>query len=99
MAKNLNSPYEMRRTSTWLKIKRRRCIDVEILSHEIGSTKGTFIIKMPSGVEARVSGTSEDIVKFYNEHKPKKMEINYMYLTPSGFPFQPTFSKFIGDVI
>ena len=98
MAKDLNGfYYRGKRTKDWGKIKRRLCIDVEIVGHENGSTKGTFIIRMPSGVEARLSGTSEAIVKYWYENKPKKCEISYMFLTGSGKPFQPVFNKFVEE--
>ena len=96
MVKRLNGLYHKgRRTRDWGKIKRRLCVDVEILRHEAGNTKGTFIIKSPEGVECRVSGTSKDIVDYYYKHKPKKMEISYMFKTAKGLYFQPVFNKWV----
>jgi ATP-dependent DNA ligase len=97
MLKDKESAYFLGRSNAWIKVKKKSCCDVEILGHEKGSTKGTFIIKMPSGVEGRVSGTSVDIVEYYYKNKPKKMEISYMYLTSEGRAFQPVFCKFCGE--
>jgi len=96
IAKKLSSKYEYKRSSSWNKIKLKNCIDVDIIGHEAGKGHGTFIIKLPNGVEARLSGTSMGIVSQYKNGKTK-CEINYMYFTNSGIPFQPTFNKFIGD--
>lgn len=98
MVKDMKGQYHRgKRTRDWGKIKRKLCVDVEIVGHEKGSTKGTFIIRMPNGVEARLSGTSEDIVDYWYEHQPKKCEISYMFLTGEGKPFQPVFNKFVEE--
>lgn len=98
IAKRLMSKYHCgKRSPEWVKIKRKLCADVEIIGHEEGSTKGTFICKTDKGVPVRVSGTSVDIVNFWKQNKPKKMEVSYMYETPKGLYFQPVFEKFIED--
>lgn len=96
MAKYLNGNYNSgKRSRNWLKVKRKVCLDVDIIGHETGSTKGTFLCKTDKGVDIRVSGTSLDIVGYWREHKPKKMEISCMNITESGKPFQPVFEKFV----
>lgn len=87
--------YKGKRTDAWRKIKRKECMDIQIIGWENGSTKGTFICKTKDGVECRVSGTSVDIVNYWKANKPWGMEISYMFLTESGKPFQPVFNKFV----
>ncbi len=87
--------YKGLRRDAWTKLKRKENCDVEILRHEEGSTKGVFIVEMPTGVKAKVSGTSVDIVDYWKKNKPKYMEISYMFITKEGKPFQPVFEKFV----
>ena len=93
IAKNLSSRYEDKRSNNWLKIKLKNCMDVEVIGYEAGKGHGTFLIRMPSGVTGRLSGTSLGIVNYWKQNKPAKCEINYMFLTKEGLAFQPTFSK------
>jgi hypothetical protein len=71
------------------------CADVEIIGHEDGESKGTFLCRTEAGKDCRVSGTSMGIVNQWRKEKPKKMEISFMYWTDDGKPFQPVFEKFI----
>lgn len=97
VAKKMMSKYYCgKRSLDWVKIKRKFCVDVKIIGHEAGSTKGTFLCETEKGIPIRVSGTSVDIVNFWKQNKPEKMEINYMYKTNTGKLFQPVFVKFVG---
>lgn len=96
MVKNLGMKYEAgKRSWAWVKVKRKLCADVEILGHEEGKNKGTFLCRTKKGTDIRVSGNSMATLDYYNKHEPKEMEVNYMYETADGKYFQPTFSKFI----
>lgn len=94
MLKLKNSVYVFGRSNAWVKVKNRDNIDVPILRHEPGKLAGTFIVRMPSGVEARVGGKDVYCVEQYKKHKYKMMEMSFLYLTADGFPFQPVLEKF-----
>jgi ATP-dependent DNA ligase len=63
-----------------------------IVGHVPGSTKGSFIIER-KGVTSKVSGTSEAFVEKYKAlltaGKAPYAEIEYLFLTDNGVPFQP----------
>jgi ATP-dependent DNA ligase len=63
-----------------------------IVGYEPGSTKGAFIIER-KGVTSKVSGTSVALVEKYKallaDGKAPYAEIEYLFLTDYGKPFQP----------
>lgn len=88
--------HHRRRTKDWIKIKRHSNEDAEIIGHEAGSTKGTFLIKFDDGVEQRLSGTSVGIVNDWKTNNYKRCEVAYLYKTKDNRRFQPRFVKFVG---
>lgn len=65
---------------------------VAIVGHEVGKLHGTFLIDF-KGVVGRVSATSMEHYDKYNSflagNKSPYAEIEYLFSTPQGLPFQP----------
>ena len=73
----------------WVKYKLLKEEKIEIVAHEIGKDKGTFILKNGS----KVSGTSIQYVEQYLDIKSRgnkaEAEIEYPFKTKEGKLFQP----------
>ena len=65
---------------------------VAIIGHEAGKLHGTFLIDF-HGVPGRVSATSTGLyqkyLNFLAQNKAPYAEIEYLFITDSGVPFQP----------
>jgi ATP-dependent DNA ligase len=81
--KNKNNGYK------WKNYKEAK---VAIVGHEVGKLHGTFLIDF-KGQIGRVSATSVDFWNKYNSFLAKNIipyaEIEYLFITPQGLPFQP----------
>jgi len=79
----------LRNNSEWLKCKILKEEKIEIVGHEAGSTKGTFILKDGN----RVSGTSEQFVLQFldikKQGKTPMLEVEYAFRTDTNKMFQP----------
>jgi hypothetical protein len=79
----------IRDSHNWFKVKLKKEVKEEIVSHEVGSVKGVFVLKSGN----RVSGTSVDYVKRFYEIKASGkipiMEVEYQFLTNTKHYFQP----------
>ena len=85
----------IRNESSWLKCKLLNEEKIEIVAHEVGKDKGTFILDNGS----RVSGTSIQYVEQYvgiKERGNKAIaEIEYPFLTSEGKMFQPRLRQIV----
>ena len=83
----------LRNENNWLKCKLLKEEKIEIVAHEVGKVKGTFILKDGN----RVSGTSEQFVIQYldikNKGKIPMMEVEFPFRTKEGKMFQPRCRK------
>lgn len=93
IAKKLNSHYINKRSDKWIKLKRRRTIDTDIIDHEKGKDTGTFIIHY-KGKELRVNCPSEHYLKKYR-NGDVCVEVSYQRETKNGKLFHPVIEKFI----
>jgi len=79
----------IRNEREWIKVKALQNTKIEIVSHETGKDKGCFILSNGN----RVSGTSKELVRQFNEIKKRGnkaiAEISYPFITPTGHYFQP----------
>lgn len=79
----------LRNNSEWLKCKILKEEKVEIVAHEEGKDKGTFILKDGN----RVSGTSQQFVLQYLDIKQRgktpMLEVEYAFRTETNKMFQP----------
>jgi len=79
----------IRDNNNWIKVKLLKEIKLEIVEHETGKDKGTFILKNGS----RISGTSQQLVIQYTGIKKRGKkpigEIEYAFETKEGKLFQP----------
>lgn len=79
----------IRDNHTWFKVKKLNEDKIEIVEHEAGKDKGTFILKNGS----RISGTSQQFVMKYLGIKKREQkaiaEIEYPFKTKEGKYFQP----------
>jgi len=79
----------------WLKWKMLKEDKIEIVFHEVGKDKGTFILKNGS----RLSGTSVQYVEQYVDIKKRGnkpiAEIEYPFLTKDGKYFQPRLRQIV----
>lgn len=75
------------------KVKRLQEGKYPVVGFEQGALKGAFVIMMPNGETGKVSGTSVDFVKKYNDllaaNEKPYVEIEFQFLTDRGIPFQP----------
>ena len=74
------------------KVKKYKEEKLFIVGYEVGKKKGAFIIER-NGVRSKVSGTSEGHVHQYQALVKRGLkpmvEIEYLFLTGDGIPFQP----------
>ena len=74
------------------KVKKYKEEKLPIVGYEKGKKKGAFIIER-NGVRSKVSGTSEGHVRQYEALLKRGLkplaEIEYLFLTGDGIPFQP----------
>jgi len=93
--KNNSEGLVLRNNEKWFKCKLLQNTKMEIVAHEVGSTKGTFILKNGN----RISGTSEQIVIQYLDIKKRGnkaiAEISYPFITKDNKFFQPRLTNLI----
>jgi ATP-dependent DNA ligase len=79
----------LRNNNNWFKCKILKEEKIEIVAHEVGKDKGTFILKNGS----RISGTSSQFVIQYTGIKNRGQraiaEIEFPFITKEGKYFQP----------
>lgn len=75
------------------KIKKLHEIKLPIIGHETGLVKGAFLILCENGEVGKVSAASVGFVSEYEQLLKQNLkpyaEIEYMFLTDTGKPFQP----------
>jgi len=85
----------VRNNTNWFKCKLLKEEKIEIVAHEVGRDKGTFILKNGS----RISGTSIQFVSQYLaiQQKGKKAiaEIEFCFYTDEGKMFQPRLRQIV----
>ena len=85
----------LRNENKWFKCKILKEDKIEIIEHEKGKDKGTFILKNGS----RISGTSLQFVIQYtgikNRGKKAIAEIEYPFMTKEGRYFQPRLRQIV----
>lgn len=101
IVKDLNSIYTPLplfkgvRTKSWFKVKNWKETELEVLDHEEGNVKGTFILE--GGL--RLSGTSVGFVSQFKTAKSlgKRVfaEISYLRETSDGKLFQPILKRLV----
>jgi len=84
-----------RNSHNWFKFKLLKEDKIEIVEHEVGKDKGTFILKNGN----RISGTSLQFVIQYtgikNRGKKAIAEIEYPFMTKEGRYFQPRLRQIV----
>lgn len=85
----------IRNNTNWYKCKLLQNTKMEIVRHEVGKDKGTFILANGN----RLSGTSTTIVLQYLDIKKRGKkaiaEISYPFITKEGHFFQPRLTNMI----
>jgi len=85
----------IRNENNWFKWKLLQNTKIEIVAHEIGKEKGTFILSNGN----RVSGTSKELVTqvlgIKNRGNKAIAEISYPFITEAGHFFQPRITDII----
>lgn len=100
--KDLNSPYEFKRSNYWCKVKHMSTIDLPVLSVEQGTGKynavmGALVCDF-MGKEVRVgSGYSDAQRHYFYDNPPKMIEVKYQAITKDGSLRFPIFVRARND--
>ena len=85
----------LRNSNNWFKCKLLQEEKIEIVMHEVGKDKGTFILANGS----RISGTSQQFVLQYADIKNKGnkaiAEVEFCFKTQEGKLFQPRLRQIV----
>lgn len=97
--KDAESPYELKKSKHWCKVKRIYTADVKVIDWLYGTKKnknriGKFVCQFSDGTEFEVgSGLTEREREYYMENTPSIIEIEYQETTKDGKPRFPIFKR------